>query len=89
MITKEELKEYSKIRELNLGQAEKDYFQTIILFILYQDFGKELIFKGGTALSKCFGLDRFSEDLDFTISQDIDIKKIEDGLNRFRIEFEK
>lgn len=48
-----------------MGQAEKDYFQEIILFILYREFGRELVFKGGTALTKCYGFDRFSEDLDF------------------------
>ncbi len=88
MITKDELKEYAKIRNLNLGQAEKDYFQTIVLFILYQDYGKELVFKGGTALNKCFGLDRFSEDLDFTCLKEINTKMIEDGLKRFKIEYE-
>jgi len=88
MITKEELKEYAKVVSLNLGQAEKDYFQNILLFIIYQDYGKDIVFKGGTALKKCFGLNRFSEDLDFTCLDRIDIKKVEDGLKRFRVEFE-
>lgn len=88
-ITKEELKEYAKIRGFkNLGHAEKDYFQNLILFILYQNYGKNLIFKGGTALNKCFGLDRFSEDLDFTCHDKVNIKKLEDGLKRFKIDFE-
>ncbi len=88
MITKKELQEYAKLLGLNLGQAEKDYFQSIILFILYQEYGSELIFKGGTALKKCYGLNRFSEDLDFICSNKIDIKKLESGLKRFNIEFE-
>ncbi len=88
MITKDELKEYAKIRKLNLGQAEKDYFQNVLLFVLYQNYGRGLIFKGGTALSKCFGLGRFSEDLDFTCEESFDIKKIEDSFKRFRVEFE-
>jgi len=89
MITKEELGEYCKITSLqNLGQAEKDYFQNVILFILYQNYGKDIVFKGGTALKKVYGLDRFSEDLDFTCTREIDIKKLEDGLRRFRLEFE-
>src|SRR5690606_37680860 len=72
----------------NLGQAEKDYYQEIILFILYSEFGKELIFKGGTALTKCFGFDRFSEDLDFTASKELDIKKtLIKGLKNFYIDF--
>lgn len=89
MITKEELKEYAMARGLkNLGHAEKDYFQNIILFILSQNYGKNLVFKGGTALNKCFGLNRFSEDLDFTAKEKISLAKLETGLKRFRIEFE-
>jgi predicted nucleotidyltransferase component of viral defense system len=38
-----------------------------LLFIIYQNFGSEIVFKGGTALSKCYGLNRFSEDLDFSL----------------------
>lgn len=89
MITKDELREYAKLRALNLGQAEKDYFQNIILFMLYQKYGSELIFKGGTALNKCYGLNRFSEDLDFT-GKDIGNMEelVEMGLRRFLIEFE-
>ncbi len=89
MISKEELRKYSKNVGLeNLGQAEKDYFQVIILFILHQSYGKTLVFKGGTALKKCYGLDRFSEDLDFTCEGEVDLKKLEDGLKRFNINYE-
>ena len=89
MISRPELQEYALLKKLNLGQAEKDHFQLIFLSILYSSFGKELVFKGGTALSKAYGLDRFSEDLDFTLSQE---KKIQDtlqeGIKRFYLEVE-
>ncbi len=88
MITKDELKEYAKLTGLNLGQAEKDYFQNVVLFILYREYGSELVFKGGTALKKCYGLPRFSEDLDFTCLEKIDLKKMDAGLRRFNLEFE-
>ncbi len=88
MISKDELKEYAKIRGLNLGQAERDYFQNILLFILYQHYGRSLIFKGGTALSKCYGSSRFSEDLDFTCLETFNTNIIRKGLERFRVEFE-
>jgi predicted nucleotidyltransferase component of viral defense system len=45
MIDRKELEEYAKIRGLNLGQAEKDYLQTIMLFILYQKYGRELFLR--------------------------------------------
>ncbi len=89
MISKEKLKEYAKLRNYNLGQAETDYFQEIILFILYQELGKELIFKGGTALTKCYGFDRFSQDLDFTVIIEKDFQKIiSKGLKRYYLDFE-
>lgn len=82
----EQLKSYANLRGLNLGQAEKDYYQNMILFILYNKTSKELVFKGGTALAKCYGLNRFSEDLDFTVTNEknfIDI--INKGLDEFSI----
>ena len=66
MISKNELKEYCTPTGLNLGQAEKDYLQHILLNLLSKQQANELIFKGGTALQKVYGLKRFSIDLDFT-----------------------
>jgi predicted nucleotidyltransferase component of viral defense system len=90
MITRDELEEYSKMRGIkNIGHAEKDYFQNILLFIVYQKVGRDIIFKGGTALSKCYGMDRFSEDLDFSSENKRDISFIYESLNRFKAEYEK
>ncbi len=90
MITRDELKEYAKRTSLpNLGHAEKDYFQNVVLFVLYQSYGRSIVFKGGTALKKVYGLDRFSDDLDFTCAEKIDVRKLDAGLGRFRMEFEK
>ena len=47
-------------------QLEKDYLQSLLLYEIYTDFSSELVFKGGTALKFFYGLNRFSEDLDFT-----------------------
>jgi len=48
---------------------EKDYWVTLILKTVFEnEIGKETIFKGGTALSKCNSLiKRFSEDIDLVI----------------------
>ncbi|WPD21389.1 MAG: nucleotidyl transferase AbiEii/AbiGii toxin family protein [Candidatus Electrothrix scaldis] len=48
---------------------EKDYWVTYALHaIFHDDIGKETVFKGGTALSKCFGMiKRFSEDIDLVV----------------------
>lgn len=48
---------------------EKDYWVTYALFtIFHHEIGKDMVFKGGTALFKCYQLiDRFSEDIDLVV----------------------
>lgn len=57
---------------------EKDYIISWILIGLSEsNLKKDLIFKGGTCLKKCFIPDyRFSEDLDFTLRTTISMDKI-------------
>ncbi|MEA4967981.1 MAG: nucleotidyl transferase AbiEii/AbiGii toxin family protein, partial [Bacteroidaceae bacterium] len=49
--------------------VEKDYWVTYTLFLISEyDIIKDVVFKGGTALSKCYNLiERFSEDIDLGI----------------------
>ena len=48
--------------------VEKDYWVTQVLRVLARDFGGDFVFKGGTSLSKGYGiLERFSDDLDILI----------------------
>jgi predicted nucleotidyltransferase component of viral defense system len=49
--------------------VEKDYWVTKALHLIFSDsIGAEVVFKGGTALSKCYGLiERFSEDIDLVV----------------------
>lgn len=57
------------------GLAEKNYVNSWILYALYTGpFNDTLVFKGGTALSKLYFPDmwRFSEDLDFTVTEPLD-----------------
>ncbi len=55
-----------KLKEIYI---EKDYWVTYALYtIFHHEIGKQTIFKGGTALSKCYGLiERFSEDIDLVV----------------------
>jgi len=57
--------------QLNIPKIfiEKDCWVTSALHLIFHDpIGEETVFKGGTALSKCFGLiDRFSEDIDLVV----------------------
>ncbi len=49
--------------------VEKDYWVTYALFTIFRnEIGKDSIFKGGTALSKCYQMiERFSEDIDLVV----------------------
>ena len=50
---------------------EKDYYVTMNLKLLAES-DSDIVFKGGTSLSKCFHLiERFSEDIDITFSEHI------------------
>lgn len=64
--------EKAEEEHLGIGQAaiEKDWWVTVTLKALFQtDCASSLIFKGGTSLSKGWGLiERFSEDIDLAIS---------------------
>ncbi|MCF7806852.1 MAG: nucleotidyl transferase AbiEii/AbiGii toxin family protein [Simkaniaceae bacterium] len=65
---------------------QQDYLLSWLLSGLYEhpSLKEQLIFKGGTALKKCyFGNYRFSEDLDFSVISSIPKKaKLEANLNR-------
>ncbi|MCD4793572.1 MAG: nucleotidyl transferase AbiEii/AbiGii toxin family protein [Bacteroidales bacterium] len=69
-----ELRSYVSKLNYNLGQLELDYFQHFILGKLFERFNT-VYFKGGTCLQKCYGIKRFSEDLDFNYT-DVDINEI-------------
>lgn len=49
--------------------VEKDYWVTYALFTIFNnEIGKDTVFNGGTALSKCYHLiERFSEDIDLVV----------------------
>ncbi|HQC54955.1 MAG TPA: nucleotidyl transferase AbiEii/AbiGii toxin family protein [Clostridia bacterium] len=58
--------------ESKVGQSmiEKDYYVSLLLNELSKEI-PNLIFKGGTSLSKCYSIiKRFSEDIDLTLKQD-------------------
>ncbi len=68
---------------------EKDYHLTRILHKISEKKIKDLIFKGGTCLNKCYlGFYRLSEELDFVYNQDVknltklQIKRILNSLRR-------
>jgi len=68
LIEKKELLEIAKLKGLKAWQQEKHYIQALILETLAE---QPLVFKGGTYLWFFHGLQRFSEDLDFTEKEEL------------------
>lgn len=66
MINKSELIDIAKLMGMTPWQQEKHYLQYLVLNSIAEE---PLVFKGGTYLWFTQGLNRFSEDLDFTISE--------------------
>jgi len=72
LIDKSELMEFSREFGLRANVIEKDYVLGWVLagIFNYTEIGKSWVFKGGTCLKKCyFETYRFSEDLDFTLTE--------------------
>ena len=76
-----------------IGHVEKDFWVCWTLNALYRERpagGPRLLFKGGTSLSKAFGLiQRFSEDIDITVFRDdlnepASVEELEALLNKKR-----
>lgn len=71
MIDVQELRRISELKRLSIQNTEKDYLLELLLFLITEEGGKAFVFKGGTALYKFYSLNRFSEDLDFTLVSSI------------------
>src|SRR3989338_2799318 len=80
MLPSEDLERIAELKGISLSNTEKDYLQDLMLFSIYSITGKELVFKGGTCLYKIYKLDRFSEDLDFTLIKKINIQKLSEKI---------
>ncbi|MEM3424373.1 MAG: nucleotidyl transferase AbiEii/AbiGii toxin family protein [Thermoproteota archaeon] len=76
MIDRETLVRIARVTGLKPFQQEKNYVQTILLRIIYSRVSREMVFKGGTALAFFHGLNRFSEDMDFTLKEHFDLRRL-------------
>jgi len=88
-ITKERLSEIAANSGFGITLINKDYFVTLILYLLRDMEG--IYFKGGTALNKIYlNHARLSEDVDFTVTENVEKaqKRITSMLNESNI-FEK
>jgi predicted nucleotidyltransferase component of viral defense system len=85
MISKEELVLLKQKRKISLYYLEKEYLQYIFLNAISK-YGDSIIFKGGTCLRLCYGLERASEDLDF--STPLNVNKLKEVVNKCLKSFE-
>ena len=82
------IREVAARRNISAVMVEKDFWVSWTLAVLFShpDFGEQLVFKGGTSLSKVFGvIERFSEDVDLSVSPQfvgIDEQWVEDAESR-------
>lgn len=75
MISLEELNSVKAKKKTSLYYEEKEYLQYIFLNAVSR-YPDNFVFKGGTCLRICFGLERASEDLDFNTNLSVkELKK--------------
>lgn len=79
MISRDELVELKQKRKVSLYYLEKEYLQYAFLSAISK-YGNSIVFKGGTCLKLCYGLERASEDLDFSCS--INLSKLREIVNQ-------
>jgi predicted nucleotidyltransferase component of viral defense system len=74
MISKKQVQILAKEQQISEYVILREYIQILFLKDLYeQSFAKDIFFRGGTAIRLLYGGQRFSEDLDFTVSMDEDV----------------
>lgn len=73
-------------KEIQNIYVEKDYWITLALYSIFSSsLGKDVIFKGGTSLSKCYNIiERFSEDIDLVL-----LRKESDSPNQLKSKLKK
>jgi len=91
-LSKQIIEEVAQIKGISEAFVEKDWFVTRVIKLItstnFQDF--ELVFTGGTALSKAHRLiQRFSEDIDFRVIGPILSKQSRNQQSKTLSEFKK
>lgn len=92
MISRSELQRLAKRQKVALGTLEKDYVLTEVLKSLsgVPSLRDLLVFKGGTALRKVyFSHWRYSEDLDFTVRENMTERQLRKALGEWYAQVER
>lgn len=69
-----------RAKELNISVVQivrEEYEMILLAGIFDSQFGSQLVFRGGTALRLAYGSPRFSDDLDFSELQPIEVTKFQ------------
>lgn len=84
MLTQLQAQRFAQEHHTNVDNVIKEHYQVFILDHLYKSsLEKSLVFKGGTALRLVYNSVRFSEDLDFSLLNDIEFADFSQVLNNF------
>lgn len=75
MLDDKEIASLAKVRRIRPWQEEKRYLQALVLYSLSRS---PPVLKGGTYLWFFYGLNRFSEDLDFTATGSVNRQLVDD-----------
>lgn len=88
-IIEEWIQSYDPQSSADLFNAKREVIQEVVLSGLYRaGFFEKACFYGGTALRVFYGLDRFSEDLDFSLLQPLPSFSLSDYFDDILREFE-
>ena len=82
--------EQSDKLKIDVGQIIREWWEIIVLQDLYASpLGKDLIFRGGTALRLAYNSPRFSQDLDFSVIQTVDYKLFEKTIKDIEAKYDE
>jgi len=82
MLGEEEIGRLARLRRLKPWQEERRYLQALVLYSLSEE---PIVLKGGTYLWFFHGLNRFSEDLDFTAAKEVGRSMLEPVSDTLRL----
>lgn len=72
MLTQDQTQKFALEQQTTVDNILKEHYQMFLLDILFNSsFENNLVFKGGTALRLAYGSVRFSEDLDFSLLDEV------------------
>lgn len=78
MLTQDQASKFALENQTVIDNILKEHYQVYLLDILFNSsFENQLVFKGGTALRLAYGSARFSEDLDFSLLEEVPFSDFE------------